>query len=893
MQGIRLSYSPANTVTNCIIRDNAFGVQVENSDNNNICINNFISNGRNAVSDNSTSIWNSPEEITYTYNGKTYTNYLGNHWGNYEGSDADGDGIGDIPYTIDSDKDNYPLMEPFQNYLAPTPGLVYTGPLYLPADAVMVDEPDGRITMGDHVHLRLPFKNIGSKPLSNVTVEVLGGQQIEDSPGVSIYNGTDWRNPQIVQLTPGAIGPGEIGTADFWIYVTNNDPADRRSLDGQTWLQVRTDAGSWTIYVALFPISFAHVISGNEDLKSGSCLHHPDNFEIQKYAQYAAGAPFRVNQPTREKAEIIDPDTPEQAIHNLVSRMKSEFKYSSSSSLKRYRDPDITLLTKRHGHIGNCTRYADLTTGLLRALGVPSRYTDAIFTRHCSTIMHAWVEAYLGEGQGWRQVDPTNATAFNEHFYEDEGDRVREAWADKRPLSSASVFVNQPFQCISSCYEAPVHCGFCFLHSINPLRYLLPSPDLSCVECVTSRYRRSGLSAPGLTADEGLLIRIQAPTFVTHTVPFTLATGIVNSTTLPLNAVTATVAISDYVGSTAPLFDVTPPYQVITDVNPSQTITVTWTITPLVSGSGLPLRVAALSGDLFDFDERPLVVNEPDTLPDLSLSGVCGLGTASPGEAITLTASILDESLQPLTDPATLVTATVCTTPTLIFSTTLDLPYCETCEMYQSVVNLPDTAPIGNYQVDFVASHPDYDPAMATTFFFVTPPLSLTLTTNRDVLEIQDTLTMTVEVSDRGTVITEASVWAEISTPGGVVTAPLMESGDLYRLAFRPADLASNLDGEVLPGTWQITVKANYEGGTDTVGTSICTLVGDFDGNGRVDVADIMEVASRWRTSCHNRDPDNNPDTPNYESRYDRDGDCDIDIVDIMKVAAHWRDSCE
>lgn len=30
--------------------------------------------------------------------------------------DVDGDGIGDRPYSIDGDKDNYPLMEPFENY---------------------------------------------------------------------------------------------------------------------------------------------------------------------------------------------------------------------------------------------------------------------------------------------------------------------------------------------------------------------------------------------------------------------------------------------------------------------------------------------------------------------------------------------------------------------------------------------------------------------------------------------------------------------------------------------------------------------------------------------------------------------------------------------------------
>jgi parallel beta-helix repeat protein len=69
-------------------------------------------------------------------------------------------------------------------------------------------------------------------------------------------------------------------------------------------------------------------------------------------------------------------------------------------------------------------------------------------------------------------------------------------------------------------------------------------------------------------------------------------------------------------------------------------------------------------------------------------------------------------------------------------------------------------------------------------------------------------------------------------------------------------------------------------------------LFADFDGDCRVTVVDIMLVASRWRTSCDNPDPDNNPDTPNYEPCYDLDENCDIDIIDIMMVAAHWGETC-
>ena len=69
-------------------------------------------------------------------------------------------------------------------------------------------------------------------------------------------------------------------------------------------------------------------------------------------------------------------------------------------------------------------------------------------------------------------------------------------------------------------------------------------------------------------------------------------------------------------------------------------------------------------------------------------------------------------------------------------------------------------------------------------------------------------------------------------------------------------------------------------------------LFGDVDGDCDVDIVDIMRVASRWQTSCANPDPDNDPDTPNYDALCDVNDDCIIDIVDIMQVAARWGDTC-
>ena len=163
--GISIAGSSYGEIKNNSICSNKYGMCITpssindiewTSSDNTIYLNNFINNIINVYSYNSTNIWNSTSKIIYTYNGKTYTNYLGNYWSDYTGSDANGDGIGDTLYSIDGDKDYYPLMERFENYFG---GVENKPPIadftYLPLlpvvdqtitfDASNSTDPDGTI----------------------------------------------------------------------------------------------------------------------------------------------------------------------------------------------------------------------------------------------------------------------------------------------------------------------------------------------------------------------------------------------------------------------------------------------------------------------------------------------------------------------------------------------------------------------------------------------------------------------------------------------------------------------------------------------------------------------------------------------------------------------------
>ena len=57
----------------------------------------------------------------------------------------------------------------------------------------------------------------------------------------------------------------------------------------------------------------------------------------------------------------------------------------------------------------------------------------------------------------------------------------------------------------------------------------------------------------------------------------------------------------------------------------------------------------------------------------------------------------------------------------------------------------------------------------------------------------------------------------------------------------------------------------------------------DYDNDGRITVADVMQVAAHWDTQWGDA---------NFDRKYDLDDDGDVDIVDVMWVAGRWEEVC-
>jgi len=220
--GLYFSISPNNIIIkNNITNNTQKGIYFGNSSNNTVYLNNLINNTQNALEVQCNNTW---------YNTSLER---GNYWDDYNGIDANNDGIGDAPYNITggNNSDSYPLIYSYENYyiLAITansqvnekrtliitikniPGIVIPDAIVTVFDTVKLTDSNGQASF--------TTPSVSSNRDYTITVSKEG--YVGNSTSVTVKNvvptgnGNEGSNPtQTFSLTANAGGPytGETGT---------------------------------------------------------------------------------------------------------------------------------------------------------------------------------------------------------------------------------------------------------------------------------------------------------------------------------------------------------------------------------------------------------------------------------------------------------------------------------------------------------------------------------------------------------------------------------------------------------------------------------------------------------------------------------------------------------
>jgi parallel beta-helix repeat protein len=133
----RVWYGPNNnTITQNRISSSGCGTTVYGANGNIISNNNYVDN---------TVQFSANEDYYLTWGGSRSVNTIDrNYWSDYNGTDANRDGVGDTPYFIDAyNKDNYPIMLPISLATptpTPTPSPPNSGPTSSPTPSPSIPE---------------------------------------------------------------------------------------------------------------------------------------------------------------------------------------------------------------------------------------------------------------------------------------------------------------------------------------------------------------------------------------------------------------------------------------------------------------------------------------------------------------------------------------------------------------------------------------------------------------------------------------------------------------------------------------------------------------------------------------------------------------------------------
>ena len=106
---VSMAFASNNIISGNIMENSETGIAPVYSSNNDIYLNNFLNNSRHVYNDYGR--YSDPGYGIHLSVNRWDNGIVGNYWSDYEGTDSNGDDIGDTPYVINRNNiDNYPLM---------------------------------------------------------------------------------------------------------------------------------------------------------------------------------------------------------------------------------------------------------------------------------------------------------------------------------------------------------------------------------------------------------------------------------------------------------------------------------------------------------------------------------------------------------------------------------------------------------------------------------------------------------------------------------------------------------------------------------------------------------------------------------------------------------------
>lgn len=688
------------------------------------------------------------------------------------------------------------------------------------------EEEDKKITCGDHVHLFLPFKNVGGKH-DNFTMNFEGlpnngdGEYQNRIPGVLFSLNKDGPYETSVTKPVGLVNPGDpLFLIDVWMYVLNMRPVKRRGtpqgIDPHFTMTWNT-FGSETVHTVQIKLSEIDFGPSQHTLSKEDCIHHPHDQIVRAYAQYLAGS--------YASWHFSDPDEPQavaENVHTMIGHPQLlGCGYSETNSTRR-RDDKLLFRQCGSRDIGACGQFTDLTISALRSVGIPTRGIKAQFP----VVAHMWAEADIYGS--WYFVDATNANSWSSGE-SGKADMIvaygsaRGAMAEKVRLSSCDVLCPPGQTCNDACLNENPTLGICVDCKNIPRKNY---ESTACYDDVTDQYQASSLKLSECMYDS-ISLSLSAPVSVTQLQQFPLQVVLNNTGTQIVQNIFVSVSQKQWASDSINTYNTIDPDTLIDFLLPGEADTLEWQITPMIKCPFANLLCYGEWQDCYTSEVAVQNINEANTNPDLILLGSICCDDVTVQETVSVTTVVYDDSFN-VEDEATL-TGTAISLYDSSFEISVNFTALDSS--YAGSLFVPVDAPLGPYTTKIKAEKQDFDPDSLELYFSVMPTLQMDLQCSAESIGIKDPFTLSVVLTERESTVTEAQVSALLTSPGDSLHIPL--DYDSIQLSYRATFTIDELLGQqkevqIQQGEWNVLADAEYFGGRITETSALSLLVSDL-----------------------------------------------------------------